>query len=67
MILHYEPANNKHDLTEFDGLGLLSLVEDITEDLIHFHCFNRDEDVDNANIALTELMEYIVFNRGGIE
>ena len=64
MILHY--FKDKHDLKQLNGQGLIDLFNDITNDLLHFTCFNRDEDLDDANIALDELLEYIVFNRGGI-
>ena len=65
MKLHY--LKDEFDLKQLSGQGLIDLFNDITNDLLHFTCFNRDEDVDDANIALDELLEYIVFNRGGIE
>ena len=56
-----------YDLTDYNGQDLINLVDELTNDLVMYHCMNREEDADACQIALTELMEYIVFIKGGIE
>ena len=67
MRLHYAPKALIYDLTDYNGQDLINLADDLTYDLIRYHCMNREEDADACQIALTELMEYIVFIKGGIE